>query len=89
MSIFLDMSIDRFSLCIFDGKAKVRRVIILFLAQLKIDVHFLQLCKEIIDYISIVDLCDLFLSFKGHDEVVELLYHEKLLKNRVHVTDAA
>lgn len=39
--IFLDVSIYRFSLCILDGKAKIRRVIILFLAQLKIDVHFL------------------------------------------------
>ena len=67
MGIFLDMSIDRFSLSIFDGQAKVRRIVVLLLAQLEVDVHFLQLSQEIIDYVSVVDLCDLFLCFKGHD----------------------
>ena len=41
MRVFLNMGIDRFSLSIFDGQAKVRRIVVLLLAQLEVDVHFL------------------------------------------------
>lgn len=67
MRIFLNVCINRFSLWVFNGKAKVRRIIVLLLTQLEIYVHFLQLCKEIINDVSVIDLCDLFLCFKGHD----------------------
>ena len=88
MRVFLYGCVYWFILCVFDGETKLFRVKRLFLTVLKRNVHSLKLVQKVIDNKKTVDL-----SFRRNifereveDHLFERLNHEKLLKNRVHVT---
>lgn len=89
MSIFLNMRFDRFSLRILYSQAEGSRIIILFLTPLQVYIHLLQLCKKIIDELHPIDNRLFLIGMQGKDQIVELSDHEKLLQNRVHITNAS
>ena len=64
MSVFLDVSIDRFSLAVFDGQAKFGWIIVLLLAPLQVKVKRLQLVQKVINDCYSVDLGFLGIGLK-------------------------
>jgi len=68
MSIFLNASIDRFSLIIFDSQTKSGRIIVLLLAVFEMDIHLLKLVKEVINKFNSIKLGFLLFRFQRHDK---------------------
>ncbi len=89
MCVFLYVRIYGLPLRVFNGQAKCGGIVILSLTPLKIDVHLLELSEKIINKCNVVNNALLFVGLQGHNQTIELLYHIKLLEDRVHIANTS
>lgn len=91
MSILLYGDIDRLSLKILEGEAKLVRSVVLFFGEFEIGEHSLKLMENIVIYLFTRSFGEaLWLSVVCHqNERSKRLSHEELLKHRNHVTNTS